>query len=97
MNIVGTPAFASCQFQRHVRIDDDFTPYLRNGSVYPSAFLDAVCCGYAASEQPGYAAYPVHILFSLVGCGLGWLRFASLQGVPVQEYELFARHLPYGL
>ena len=70
---------------------------LRNGSVYPPAFLDAVCSGYAAPEQTGYAAYPVHVFLVLAGCWLGWLRFASLQGMAVQEYELFARHLPYGL
>ena len=48
------------------------------------------CCGYAAPEQPGYAAYPVHVFLVLVGCWLGGLRFASLQGMAVQEYELFA-------
>ena len=65
-------------------------------TVYPPAFLDAVCCGYAAPEQPGYAAYPVHVFLVLVGCGLRCSHFSFLQGMAVQEYEFLARHLPYG-
>ena len=58
----GTVLNYTAELPENKRNDDDFASYLRNGSVYPPAFLDAVCCGYAAPEQPGYAAYPVHIL-----------------------------------
>lgn len=66
----------TCQFDSQFCINNDFTTYLRDSPVYLSAFFYAVGSRYAASEQTGYAAYPVHIF--LVRIGYGLRCFASL-------------------
>ena len=48
--------------------------------VIPFSDVDVKMC----IRDRGYAAYPVHVFLVLVGCWLGWLRFASLQGMSVQ-------------